>query len=300
MPEHAQPEPLTIAVLGAGGVGGLVAALAARAGHRVVVLAREPSVEALRAGGIRVTSPLFDDVAVSVEADTVLREPVDLCIIAVKQTALRDALDRVPARMVEAGLVVPLLNGVEHVATLRERFAPEAVAAGVVRVESSQTAPGRIVHGSPFVEVDLASSSAPGSRLATAAAAFQGAGITTRVLDDEASMLWGKLAVLAPFALLTTHHRAPIGDVRTTWRDELVQLVAEVAAVGRASGGPDVTGNALRFYDSFPAEARSSMQRDAEAGRPLELDAIGGAVLRAAERHGVAAPLTRQLVDALS
>jgi len=297
MPEQTTT-PRTVAVLGPGGIGGLVGALAARAGHRVVVLARPSTVDALRSDGISVSSALLGDFTVPVEADTELREPVDLCVVAVKQTAMPDALDRVPPELVAGGLVVPFLNGVDHLAVLRERFAPEAVAAGVIRVESTRTAPGRIVHGSPFADVDLASTTAA-DRLEPAARVFREAGLTTRVLDDEVAMLWAKLAFLAPFALLTTRYAVPVGDVRTTHRDELVELVTEVAAVSRASGGPDTTESALRFFDSFPPEARSSMQRDAEAGRPLELDAIGGAVLRAADRHGLPAPATRRLVDHL-
>ncbi|MGY4644691.1 ketopantoate reductase family protein [Cellulomonas sp. URHB0016] len=292
--------PRTVAILGPGGVGGLVGALAARAGHRVVFLAGPSTVEALRSDGISVTSALLGDFSVRAEADTELREPVDVCVVSVKHTAMPEALERVPAPLVADGLVVPFLNGVEHVATLRERFAPQAVAAGVIRVESTRTAPGRIVHGSPFVQADLASSTSPAERLDVAATVLREAGITTRVLDDEVAMLWGKLAFLAPFALLTTRYGVPVGDIRTTHRDELVELVAEVAAVSRASGGPDTSASALTFFDSFPPGARSSMQRDAEAGRPLELDAIGGAVLRAADRHGVPAPATRRLVGRLT
>ncbi|MDO8145919.1 ketopantoate reductase family protein [Isoptericola sp. 178] len=298
MPERTSRRS-TIAVLGPGGVGGLVGALAARAGHRVIVLAGPETASTLRSDGLRVTSGFFGDFSAEVEADTELREPVDLCLVAVKHPSLPEALERVPAEHVAAGLVVPLLNGVEHVATLRERFAPASVAAGVIRVESTRTAPGRIVHGSPFVEVDLASSTAPPERLEAAATILRDAGVTTLVRDDEGAMLWGKLGLLAPFALLTTYHGEPIGTLRTERRDTLAALVAEVAAIGQAGGGPDTSQTALRFYDTFPPEARSSMQRDAEAGRPLELDAIGGAVLRAADRHEVPAPLTRRLVTEL-
>lgn len=291
----------TIAILGPGGVGGLVGALAARAGHRVVFVARDSTVQVLRSDGISVRSGLFGDFSVEVEADTRLREPVDLCVVAIKHTSLTDALDRVPADLVTDGLVVPLLNGVEHVELLRDRFAPESVAAGVIRVESTRTGPGRIVHGSPFADVGIASRTAPRDRLESAAALLQGAGLSTRVLDDEREMLWGKLAVLAPFALLTTRYGATIGEIRTTRHDELDELVTEVAAVSRASGGPDTPPEtALRFYDAFERDAKSSMQRDAEAGRPLELDAIGGAVLRAGRLHGVPTPATERLVAELT
>lgn len=288
-----------VAVLGPGGIGGLVGALLARAGHHVVLLAGERTVAHLRAEGLHLSSAQHGELSVRVEADTELRTPVDVCFVTVKQTALPDALVRVPATAVER-LVVPLLNGVDHMAPFREHFGPQVTAAGVVRAESTRVAPGRIVHGSPFVEVDLASDTAERSRLEDLAGVLTAAGITAGVRDDEAALLWSKLAVLAPFALLTTHLGAPIGEVRDAHRDQLVQLVAEAAAVSVASGGPDTSGTALAFYDSFPAAARSSMQRDAEAGRPLEIDAVGGAVLRAAQRHGVDVPLTHRLVAELS
>ncbi|QGQ17950.1 2-dehydropantoate 2-reductase [Cellulomonas sp. JZ18] len=293
------PARATVAVLGPGGIGGLVAALVARAGHRVVVLAGDATVDVLRRDGLHLTSAALGDAHVSVEADTELREPADVCVVTVKQGALPDALRRVDADAVR-GTVVPLLNGVEHMTALREHFPAETVVAGVIRAESTRVAPGRVVHGSPFADVDLASRTASPDRLEAVRAVLADAGLGVRVRDDEDAVLWGKLAVLAPFALLTTRYAAPIGEVRTRHRDELVALVREVAAVSVASGGPDTTQSALTFYDAFPAGSRSSMQRDAEAGRPLELDAVGGAVVRAARRSGLAVPVTQELVRALS
>lgn len=107
------------------------------------------------------------------------------------------------------------------------------------------------------------------------------------------------MAFLAPFALLTTRYGLPLGEARTRHREELQALVAEAAAVGRACGAPADPAQAMARYDAFPPGAKSSMQRDAEAGRPLELDAIGGALLRAAARHAVAAPVTARLVGEL-
>ncbi|MFJ5631813.1 ketopantoate reductase family protein [Streptomyces goshikiensis] len=289
--------PLRVAVLGPGGVGGLLAALLARAGHQVTCLAGEETVRALRTDGIHVSSKQFDDFAVSVGADTVLRHPVDVCLVTVKQTALDAALDRVPPDVLGEGLVVPLLNGIEHPAALRERYAPELVAPGVIRIASSRQAPGRIVHGSPFAEIDLASATAAPVRLDELARVLTDAGVTTRVHEDEERALWAKLAFLTPFALLTTGYGVPIGRVRTEHREELLALVEEVAAVSRACGVPSDTAAAVRLYDAFPDEAKSSMQRDAENGVPLETDAIGGAVLRAAARHAVAVPVTASLLE---
>ncbi|MER6469505.1 ketopantoate reductase family protein [Streptomyces collinus] len=289
----------TVAVLGPGGIGGLLAALLSRSGHRVICLAREATADTLRTDGLQVRSRLFGDFTAPVEADTELREPVDACLIAVKQTGLDTALARLAPDRLGDALVVPLLNGVEHPATLRARYRADRVAPGVIRVESTRTAPGVIEHGSPFTEIDLAGDGVPRPRLDSLAEVLTDAGVTTRVLADETAALWAKLAFLAPFALLTTRYGVPVGEARTLHREELESLVAETAAVSRACGAPADPDRSLARFDAFPASTKSSMQRDAEAGRPLELDAIGGALLRAADRHGVPVPVTSRLVQEL-
>jgi 2-dehydropantoate 2-reductase len=290
---------LTVAVLGPGGVGGLLAALLSRTGHRVICLSGEKTAETLRADGVRVRSARFGDFTARVEADTELREPVDACLVTVKHTALDAALGRVPAPVLSDGLLVPFLNGVEHPAALRARYRPDRVAPAVIRVESTRVAPGVVEHGSPFAEIDLTGTGVPRPRLDALTKALAAAGTAIRVLEDETAALWAKMSFLAPFALLTTRYGLPLGEVRTRHRDELTALVEETAAISRACGGPADPAQALARYDAFPPSMKSSMQRDAEAGRPLELDAIGGALLRAAERHGIPAPVAARVVGEL-
>ncbi len=288
---------LTVAVLGPGGVGGLLAGLLARGGHRVVCLAGEETAGALRDGGIRVRSGQHGDFHAAVEAGTRLADAPDLVLVAVKETALREALERVPADVLrDDTLVVPLLNGIDHLELLRERYGPGRVAAGAIRVEATRVAPGVIEHGTPFTDVELAGPEALRERLEALAGVLRGVGIGVSVGQDAEAALWGKLALLAPFALLTTRYGLPIGEVRTARRDELVGAVGEAVAVGRAAGVPLDAEAIVARYDAFPAATKSSMQRDAEAGRPLELDAVGGALLRAAERHSVPVPVLSRLV----
>ncbi|MEU5534743.1 2-dehydropantoate 2-reductase [Streptomyces sp. NPDC020362] len=289
----------TVAILGPGGTGGLLAALLSRSGHRVICLARQDTADTLRSTGIQVRSRQFGDFTAPVEADTELREPVHACLITVKHTTLDAALTRVPPAALGDALVVPLLNGVEHPAALRAHYRPDRVAPAVIRVESTRLAPGVIEHGSPFTEIDLTGDPVPRPRLESLAAALSTAGATARVLEDETAALWAKMTFLAPFALLTTRYGLPLGEARTRHREELQALVAEAGAVSRACGAPADPAQALSRYDAFPPSAKSSMQRDAEAGRPLELDAIGGALLRAAKRHGVPVPVTARLVGEL-
>jgi 2-dehydropantoate 2-reductase len=291
---------LSAAVVGPGGVGGLLGGLLVRAGARVEFVAGERTAEALRAGGLSVRSVKYGDFTVPVAATTELSGPVDVCFVTTKATSLEAALERVPPGALGDGLVVPLLNGFEHMAVLRRRYPAEQVVAGVVRVESARTAPGRIEHTSPFLTFELGSATAPEERVAELAARLREAGLEVTVRDDETVMLWDKLTFLAAFALLTTCHMAPAGVVRTEHRDELVAVLREITAVAAAEGAVFDPDGILAFFDGLPPQMKSSMQRDAEAGRPTELDALGGAVLRAAERHGVAAPAVARLVAELA
>ncbi|MEV6028094.1 2-dehydropantoate 2-reductase [Streptomyces sp. NPDC052036] len=280
----------TVAVLGPGGIGGLVGGLLARDGQRAVCLAGEDTAAALRRDGLHIESTRYGEFTAAVEADTQLREPVDMLFVTVKQTALAAALDRVPPHVLGDAIVIPLLNGLDHLAVIRGRYPTAQVVAGTIRVEATRTAPGRIAHTSPFADIELA------GPVAELADRLRHSGLGVSLRDDETPMLWDKLAFLAPFALLTTCHRTAVGTVRTEHRPELLAVLDEITAVARAAGSAASTDAVLSFFDRAPQTMKSSMQRDAEAGRPLELDAIGGAVLRAAAAHGVDAPVTARLV----
>lgn len=297
------PDALRVAVLGPGGVGALLGGLLARAGADVVCLARPETVSELRVSGITVESARFGDFTVPVEAAERLADPVDVCLVTVKATQLDAALDRLPADVLGGALVVPLLNGVEHVAALRDRYRAASVLAATIRVESTRIGPGRVRHDSPFAAVVLAGGSGQvPPEVQRFADLLQRAGLDVEVDGDEQAVLWAKLSFLAPLALLTTHAQAPAGVVREQRRDELEALVGEVATVARAEGAGAATDEAsvLALFDQIPATMQSSMQRDAAAGRATEVDAIGGSVLRAAHRHGIPVPVTARLVQELT
>ncbi|RBY96324.1 ketopantoate reductase family protein [Blastococcus sp. TF02-8] len=284
---------LRVAVLGPGGVGGLLAVLLARQGHAVTCLARPGTARHIEEHGLRLTSDRFGELTAEVDGADRLAGPVDVLLVTTKATSLDEALERVPAEVLGDAVVVPLLNGVEHMAALRERYAAAHVVAGTIRVFASRPAPGEIRHEGQLLAVQLAPGAEP------LAAALTDAGVDVTVRPDEAGLLWDKLCFLAPMALLTTRARAPLGTVREQHGDELAAVIAEVAAVARAEGAASDPAATREFAWSLPDGMHSSMQRDAAEGNPTELEAIGGAVLRAADRHGVEVPLTRSIVDEL-
>lgn len=291
--------PARVAVLGPGGVGGLLAALLARRGDQVTCLAPPATAAHLAANGLELRSDAFGDARVAVEAASRLEHPVDALLVTVKAAQLEVAVGAVPAEALGDGLVVPFLNGIDHVAWLRGRYPPDQVAAGTIRVESTRVAPGVIEHASPFAVVELAAGKAPRGRVEELGARLAETGLDVTVRDDEATTLWSKLAVLAPIALVTTAAEASFGEARAGRWEEAVAVAHEIVAAARADGVELDEAAIVGVLDRIPDGMRSSMQKDAAAGRPIELDAIGGTILRAADRAGTDAPVTARLVAGL-
>lgn len=289
--------PRTVAVLGPGGVGGLVAGALARAGEPVVVVARESTAALICERGLRVSSVRLGDFTAHPRAVAKLEEPVAALVIATKATGLQEALARVEGAPAE--LVLPLLNGVDHVALLRERLGAERVVAGTIRVEADRPEPGEVVHTSPFLRIDMASRFAaarPG--MEALAARLEAAGIPARVCESEAQVLWSKLVRLNALACTTSAYDKLLGEIRETpaLRAELVGAIQEGCAVANAEGASLDASDPLGELSDAHATLGSSMQRDIAAGRTPELDAIPGAVLRAAARHGLECPTIASLV----
>jgi 2-dehydropantoate 2-reductase len=287
------------AILGPGGVGGLVAAALARSGAPVTVVASEQTAATIARDGLRVHSVRLGDFTARPRTVAALDTAVDALFVATKATALEAALERIGT---PPALVVPLLNGLDHLALLRERFGDRAVA-GSIRVESTRVGPGEIAHTSPFLRVELASAEpAHREQLETVAADLRAAGIPAEASDDEAAVMWSKLTRLVPLATVTSAAGRPLGGVRASarWRAALEGVVRETVAVARAEGAPADADDTLAELATVHDDFRSSMQRDLEAGRTPELDAIAGAVLRAGARHGIACPTLAEMTAVIA
>jgi 2-dehydropantoate 2-reductase len=209
---------------------------------------------------------------------------------------LAEALDRVSETAVEDSVIVPLLNGLDHVELLRARFGSTRVVPAAITIESERVEPGLVRQLSRFAAVKLS----PSPQAEELRDELVDAGIVASVGESEAGVLWEKLAVLAPIALTTLRGSALGGVVADpVWRGRLEACVREVAAAATEDGVVIDPDTLIARIESVPPGLRSSMQKDREAGRPTEIDAIGGSVLRAAARHGLDAPATQALVDGI-
>jgi 2-dehydropantoate 2-reductase len=284
------------AVLGAGGVGGFVGAALARAGREVLLLMREESL-ARYGGVIHVESAVLGDFNAELPAAATLDRTVDVVWVATKATQLAGALERVPEGKAEGSVVVPLLNGLDHVELLRRRFDPARVRPASIAIESERVEPGLVRQPSTFVFVVLS----PSPQAEDLRSELTDAGIEASIGESEASVLWTKLALLAPIALTTTLRSSDLGGVVAdpSWRRRLEGCVREVTAAAGTDGVALDADALIAQIETVPSEFRSSMQKDRESGRATEIDAIGGSVLRAAARHELDTPTTRALVEGI-
>jgi len=280
------------AILGAGGVGGLIGACLAHAGNSVTLVVRRETV-AQYPKQLQLESPFGNftvDVAVAAEVPA-----VDVLWITVKATQLDSALaaftnpDSVRA-------LVPLLNGIDHLALLRTRYGAGRVIPATIAVETERVSPGHIVHRSPFARLNV--SSAGRGLLESSVDQLQRIGFECRFIDDEPTLMWSKLVFLAAFALSTTAADKTTGEILADpeWRKLGLDCLREACAVAVAEGAKVDAEAVIAGVMKMPGNMRSSMQKDVEQHKTPELDAIAGPILRGARRHGIEVPATKKLV----
>jgi 2-dehydropantoate 2-reductase len=303
-----------ILVFGAGGVGGYYGARLVEAGYAVTFVARGRHARAMAEQGLRVRSPRGD---AHLPRPRVVEDPreieaaPDVALVCVKLMHTEDAAEKLAPLAKRGTAVCSLQNGVDRDETLARHCGRAALLDGTTQIGATIAEPGVIQHTGTMANLTYGEPDGRDSaRLQALDAAFQDTAARTGAFEARKSLdirldVWRKFTFLAPFAGLTARHRSPIGPLRQAaeTRAELDALVAETVAVGRAAGialPQNREREVLAFVDGLPAEMKSSMLHDLEAGKPLELDWLTGAVLRLGARHGVATPANRVIQDALA
>ena len=289
---------MRIAVVGAGGVGGYFGGRLAQAGHDVTFIARGEHLKAMLQEGLRVESINGDFAISSVQATDNPDDvgPVALVILGVKAWQIPETAARLSPLLGPDTLVLPLQNGLEASSQLAAILGPAPVLGGLCAIYSFITAPGCIRHIGidPWVTFGALQPSQAG-RLAEIRAVLQQAGITANIAPDIRVPLWEKFLVLR-WGVVGAVSRVPAGVLRRLpqARDMIDQAGREVLDVAEAQGiavPADALQRSSALLDSLPAVATTSLQRDVMEGRPSELDAQAGALVRLGEQVDVATPL---------
>ena len=288
----------TVAVLGPGAVGGSLAVRLSIAGVPIVCIARPDTVGIIALSGIAVESP---DGATTIRPQVAeeLERPVGLLLVTVKAPALEEALERVAPEAVTEGVVLPLLNGLEHMEVLRRRF-PGRVAAGTIsHFQAYRAGRVQIIEATRAPVVTMASEELPRGDLDRVADLLRLGRMEVRVGESERRVLWHKVARISALAAATAASGRSVGELRTDvdWNQRLQRAIAEACAVAEADGVPLRPAAQWDIIEQMAAETTTSAARDVAAGRRSELDAIVGSVLRVAERHGIPTPTLSALAS---
>ena len=291
---------MRIAIFGTGGAGGYFGARLAEAGEEVVFIARGEHLRAIRERGLRVETDEGDILVQAARAtdDLARAGQVDVVLVGVKTWQLEDAARRMRPLMGPDTFAVPLQNGVEAASQLSSVLGPERVLDGLCGTISRVAGPGHI---RSIGQINFVRFGEPDNRLSERAenlrAAFERAGVKVNIPSDIRRAVWEKFLFVAPYGGVGAATRVPAGVLRAVpeTRRLLEACVAEVFAVGRAKGidlPEGLIAKSMAVVDSLAPDATTSLQRDIAAGRPSELDAWTGAVVRLGREAGVATPLS--------
>lgn len=299
---------MRIAVYGAGAVGGYFGGRLAEAGEDVALIARGDHLAALRERGLRVRSVAEDfhvrDFLATDEPAVV--GPVDLVLLGTKAWQVEDAAESMRPLVGPETAVIPLQNGVEAPDTLTRVLGPGPVLGGLCRIMSFVAEPGVIRHvgAEPvltFGELDGSDSERCHRILGVLGRA---AGMRAEIAADVRVEMWRKLQMMTATSGVGAASRQPFGVLLSVpeTRAMLEACMREVRDVAVARGvalAADAAVHAMTFLDGLPADGTTSLYRDMAAGRPSELEAQLGAVVRLGEEAGVETPVCQTLYGVL-
>lgn len=290
---------MKIAIFGTGGVGGYFGALLADAGHEVIFIARGPNLRALQANGLQVKSVNGDFTVRPAQAtdDPAAVGPVDYVVVAVKHYHLRQAAPAIAPLVGSETTVVPLLNGVDAPEVLTAALGPGPVVGGLCSLVSLVETPGVIRQESKLRRVVVGElSREPSERVDRLVQAWAACGVDAVQADDIIAAMWDKLVFIASFGGVGALARCNMGQLLASpeTRELFLDSMREVEAVARGRGvelASDVVDQRLAMAEAFESTATSSMQRDVAEGKPFELEAFSGTIVRQGQQAGVPTPI---------
>lgn len=298
---------MRIAIYGVGGVGGYFGARLWQAGAELALVARGAHLAALKRDGLRVESALGNVHVHPVQASSNPLDigPVDWVLCCVKTWQVSEAAQAMRPLVGPGTTVLPLQNGVEAADELAAVLGSGHVVGGAAWLSASIAEPGLVRHSAAEPRLVLGELDGSASRRCAELAALLGrAGVRAEVASNVRVTLWSKLVFIAASSGVGAVTRVPIGELRAcaASRRVLEAAIEETAGLARARGialAPDVVADTLRYVDSLPGSTTPSMQRDIVAGRPSELEAQSGAVVRLGHAAGVPVPTHEFLYAAL-
>ncbi|MCB1969124.1 MAG: 2-dehydropantoate 2-reductase [Geminicoccaceae bacterium] len=297
-----------ILMVGSGGVGGYFGARLQAAGRQVTFVARGGHLAAMRDHGLLIESPRGD---LHLREVKVVDEPAgagtaDLVLIAVKLGDTAAVIESLPPCLGADTTIVSLQNGIDAEGMLIEAFGRNRVMGGVTHISAAIPSPGTVRQVGRFAKIQIGELDGSRSeRLERLTKELTVDGMDFIATDSIALAIWEKFIFLATMSACTATSRCAIGLLleQSESRAWIAELIAEAAAVARAENVEVKDGfeaSVLANMEKLPRAMIASMAHDLDAGKPLELDWLSGAVVRLGLVHGIDTPAHRHAVAALA
>lgn len=297
---------MKVAVMGTGAIGGYVGARLAAAGAEVTFIARGAHLAALRAAGLRVSSPLGDVhiTPASATDNPAAVGPVDVVLLGIKLYDVEAAAQAIAPMVGDSTAVICVQNGVDALAIVARLYGEARVVGGTVMINAEIVSPGVIKHNAMTLVTlgELDGRQSP--RLERFVAFANAAGIEARLSPDIRLEIWRKFLLMAPMAAMSAMTRLPLARIREheeTWR-MAEQGMREVVAVANSAGvgltDADVE-RTLAFVRGMVPTWKASLTVDLEQGRRLEIEWLSGAVCRLGEAAKIETPFHRVALGVL-
>lgn len=291
---------MKVLVLGAGAVGGYFGGRLVEKGVDVTFLVRERRRQQLAARGLKIHS-VHGDYQFQPNLITAGEEkgPFDIIFLSTKAYHFADAVESIRDYVGKDTLVIPLLNGIQHIAHLQELFGAERVLGGLCFIETTLNEEGDVVQTSTTHDLLYGEwGGGRSNRIGAVEQLFSGANARFRLSEHIQREMWHKYLFITTFSGMTTLMNSPIGPIREAEAGLplIRQLAEEVAEVMRVIGAPiadDIVEKQMETYAKQGYAMKSSMLRDMEKGLSVEADHLQGYLLKHAEQHKLSTPLLR-------
>jgi 2-dehydropantoate 2-reductase len=297
---------MRFAILGSGAVGGYFGAKLAKAGQDVTFIARGAHLEAIRNKGLEVRSAKLGDfiVRAAAESDTTRIGPVDVAIVSVKAYDNATALPMLKPLIGPGTVVLTLQNGVDSVDECAAIAGADHVLGGTTYVATALEGPGLIVqtgvHRSIIFGEVFGDTSRISARVQKISDVLASADVHTTPVADARVPIWDKFVYLVAFSGFTGGSRLPIGYgwKYPHFQEMFYACSREIAAIAKAEGvtiSPNRFETLQEYMANLPPTTRSSLLIDLEQGKRIEVEALQGAAVRRAAKHGVPVPIVSTL-----
>ncbi len=300
---------MKVGVMGAGSIGGYFGGMLSQAGHDVTLIARGDNLAAIRRDGLRVetTAGPFTARCHATDAPADVG-PVDLVLLSTKTYHNVNAVPAMSPLIGPDTAVLSLQNGIDSYLPVIEQFPAAVVLPGAAYIEANRLAPGVVQQAGRVVRIATgpirSSPPAHAQRARQICADFRAAGVQADAEDDIAVTLWTKFLFISTMAGVTSLAREFLAEllIRPEWRKVVMSCLREIETTAQASGinlAPDVVESTFNYMDQSKGAMRASMHADLTAGRPLELEALNGAVVRAGQAANSPTPINDLIYAAL-